>query len=167
MKSCLKTPTRLITLASITALLFVASSCNKSQNENAAAFDSANAKKEIEEANQNFMMLVSKGDSTGLADCYAMGAKLMIPNSPAAEKKDLPATIGGMFKMGIGKIELKTIEVWGTSDLLTEEGEVTMFTKDGQQIDKGKYLVVWKKEDGKWKLFRDMFNSNLPPPAAK
>ena len=59
------------------------------------------------------------------------------------------------------------MDVWGTADLLTEEGEVTMFTKDGQQIDKGKYLVVWKKEDGKWKLFRDMFNSNLPPPAAK
>jgi ketosteroid isomerase-like protein len=34
--------------------------------------------------------------------------------------------------------------------------------KDGKQIDKGKYIVLWKKEDGKWKLFRDCYNSDLP-----
>ena len=28
----------------------------------------------------------------------------------------------------------------------------------------GKYLVVWKKqEDGSWKLYRDMWSSNLMP----
>jgi len=88
----------LITIISITVLLFVASGCNKSQNE-IAAFDLSNAKKEIEEANQNFMALVTKGDSTGLADCYAMGAKLMSPNGHAVEKKDLQATMASFFKM--------------------------------------------------------------------
>jgi ketosteroid isomerase-like protein len=152
-------------LLSVTALLFIVSSCNKPQNE-AATFDLTNAKKEIVEANQNFMALFSKGDSTGVADCYAMGAKMMGPNGPAVEKKDIQAAFAGFMK-GIAKVELNTLDVWGTADLLTEEGELAMFTKDGQQADKGKYLVVWKKEDGKWKLFRDMFNSNLPPPAAK
>jgi ketosteroid isomerase-like protein len=34
--------------------------------------------------------------------------------------------------------------------------------KDGTIADKGKYIVVWKKEDGKWKLHRDLSNSDLP-----
>jgi ketosteroid isomerase-like protein len=35
-------------------------------------------------------------------------------------------------------------------------------SKDGNQLDKGKYLVLWKKENGKWKLHRDISNIDLP-----
>jgi len=45
---------------------------------------------------------------------------------------------------------------------ITEEGVFEINLKDGKQIDKGKYVVVWKKEDGKWKLYRDMSNTDLP-----
>jgi ketosteroid isomerase-like protein len=45
-----------------------------------------------------------------------------------------------------------------------------MTDKDGKEIDRGKALELWKMEDGKWKLFRDIFNSDLPcmpPPPSK
>lgn len=29
--------------------------------------------------------------------------------------------------------------------------------------DRGKYVVVWVKEDGEWRIAADMFNSNLAP----
>ena len=45
---------------------------------------------------------------------------------------------------------------------ITEEGLFEIKTKDDVQIDKGKYIVLWKKEDGKWKLHRDLSNSDLP-----
>jgi ketosteroid isomerase-like protein len=33
--------------------------------------------------------------------------------------------------------------------------------------DRGKYVVVWKKQqDGSWKCIADIFNSDLPPAAA-
>ena len=35
-----------------------------------------------------------------------------------------------------------------------------MTDKSGKEIDKGKYIVLWKMEDGKWKLHRDIFNSD-------
>jgi len=31
-------------------------------------------------------------------------------------------------------------------------------------LDKGKYIVIWKKVDGEWKYYRDIFNSDLPIP---
>ncbi len=40
-----------------------------------------------------------------------------------------------------------------------------MFTfsdKDEKELEKGKYIVLWKKEEGKWKLFRDCYNSDMP-----
>lgn len=62
---------------------------------------------------------------------------------------------------GITSANLKTIEVWGMENLITEEGESTLFVGDAQ-VYKGKYIVLWKKVDGEWKLFRDIFNSDLP-----
>ena len=62
---------------------------------------------------------------------------------------------------GITSVDLKTVEVWGTEDLITEEGELSLFVEEAE-VYQGKYMVLWKKDDGKWKLFRDIFNSNLP-----
>jgi hypothetical protein len=31
-------------------------------------------------------------------------------------------------------------------------------------LDHGKYIVVWRNADGKWKLLRDLFSTNVPPP---
>jgi hypothetical protein len=32
--------------------------------------------------------------------------------------------------------------------------------------DTGKYIVVWKRQDGVWKLHADIWNSDAPPPSA-
>ena len=48
---------------------------------------------------------------------------------------------------------------------MLEEVGVYTFTDDkGVVFDKGKFIVLWKNVDGKWKLFRDIFNSDMPPP---
>lgn len=38
-------------------------------------------------------------------------------------------------------------------------------TPEGRIEDEGKYLLVWRKRAGVWKLVADMSNSNLPSPA--
>lgn len=60
------------------------------------------------------------------------------------------------------EIRLKTIEIWGDENFITEEGTLEVYVKGGTLVDKGKYLVLWKKEDGVWKLYRDLFNSDMP-----
>ena len=51
--------------------------------------------------------------------------------------------------------------------MLAEEGIFTFADKGGTALDKGKYIVLWKKEDGKWKLFGDCYNFDLPVATAK
>jgi len=45
-------------------------------------------------------------------------------------------------------------------------GTFTLKGKGGQELDAGKYIVIWKREDGQWKLHRDIFNSSLPAPGS-
>lgn len=118
--------------------------------------------------NMTFGALAAKGDSTGIAALYTSDAKVMGPNGPAVQGvAGITAGFGAMLRSGIGKAELKTVDLWGNEELLSEEGTYALSSKDGKEIDKGKYIVLWKKEGGNWKLFRDIFNSDMPPAPMK
>ena len=67
----------------------------------------------------------------------------------------------------VGGLNITTTDVWGTADFVAEEGTLSMLDKAGKEIDKGKYIALWKMEDGKWKIFRDCFNSDNPPAPSK
>jgi ketosteroid isomerase-like protein len=106
---------------------------------------------------------MAKGDSVAMAAAYSTDGSVMLDNMPSVKGKDQLATVwGGYFRAGLSKIDLTTLEVWGDENYITEEGVFEIKTKDDVQIDKGKYIVLWKKEDGKWKLHRDLSNSDLP-----
>ncbi len=147
--------------------LALLTSCNNSDTSGATSteqakpkFDLTVAKTEIEAANKKFMELVAAGDSIGIANLYTDDAKLMFAGRPAdVGKAAIQTTFSNIIRSGVSKINLKTIDVFGTETLLAEEGEVTVFVGDNP-VAVEKYIILWKKEDDKWKLFRDIANSN-------
>lgn len=125
-------------------------------------FNLTTAKAEIEAANEEFMTLFAAGDSVGLANLYTQDAKFMNTGAPAITgRNNIRSALAGIINSGITRADLITVEVWGTEDLITEEGKLSLFVEEAE-VYQGKYMVLWIKEDGKWKLFRDIFNSDLP-----
>ena len=146
----------------IIATTLAISCAPKTEEATTSTFDLVRAKAEIEQANKEFMALVAAGDSVGLANLYTADAKLMGGGAPSViGKANIQTAIRGMFESGLTGIDLRLENVYGTEDLIAEEGELTLYAGDNV-IGEEKYIVLWKKEDGKWKLFRDIFNSNLP-----
>jgi len=126
------------------------------------------AKKEIDKANLEFINLFNNSDSVGLANMFTIDGKSMEPNEPAfTGRSQIQTHYSNVMKMGANKLGLVTTGLWGDEDMLVEEGEYTFMNEKGKQLDKGKYIVLWKTEDGKWKLFRDCYNSDLPIPSSK
>ena len=56
--------------------------------------------------------------------------------------------------------------MFGGKDGVTETGTYEMFVDKNVSVDKGKFIVLWKQVDGKWKMHRDIWNSDMPVPAA-
>lgn len=160
-----------ITIFSVSSLLFVScddKTTSSTTEEIRPTFDIAGAKKAIEAANADLSSFVAKSDSVSITNLYTSDAKLMPANMPAASGKSaIQTAFSQMFQL-LGQFELRptVVDVWGTEELLSEEGTYVM-SKEGKEIDKGKYLALWKMEDGKWKMFRDCFNSDNPPPPSK
>jgi ketosteroid isomerase-like protein len=132
--------------------------------ETKSVFNAEAAKKEIAAANLAFETAISKMDSVGISNLYVTDAKWMNPNAPSVEgRAAIVGSVGTIMRAGIGSAKLNTTEVWGDENFVTEEGVYLLNAKDGSQIDKGKYLVLWKRVDGKLMFYRDIFNSDLPP----
>ena len=150
----------LASLAGPLAML-VLTACSTPQRQE--PFDLVQARREIDAANQQFVDLLARGDTDGIAEFFTVDAKSMGPNEPAHEGRDrIRSVYQALISAGLTRMTLTTTGVWGTEELLAEEGRYTFSDTNGKEADRGKYVVLWKKQDGRWKLFRDVFNSDLP-----
>ncbi|MEL7220026.1 MAG: nuclear transport factor 2 family protein [Bacteroidota bacterium] len=125
-------------------------------------FDKAKVRSEIDAANAVFMENVNEKGGAGMADVYTEDGKWMIPNSPTLDgRMAIGEAFAGLFGSGQIHLELITDDIHGNNEMVVEEGRGILSTKTGYIIDDSKYLVIWKKEAGEWKIFLDMYNSNL------
>ena len=158
---------QMVLLVALCSLTFGFQSCNenaqnKTETTAKTGFNLTTAKAEIEEANKNFMALIAAGDSVGLANSYTVDAKFMSGGAPSVTgRSNIQTAMSNIIQSGITRIDLRLGNVYGSENLIAEEGELTLFVGD-KAVAEEKYIVLWKKEDGRWKLFRDIFNSNLP-----
>jgi ketosteroid isomerase-like protein len=134
--------------------------------KNMAQVTSTEIRSAIMAANEKFMTTFIRGDAAGIAALYTEGGQLLPPNSDfIAGKQAIQAFWEGAMNMGIKAARLETIEVEGHGNTANEVGKFTLQGAAGQVLDTGKYVVIWKREAGQWKLYRDIWNSSKPAPA--
>ena len=150
----------------ILAIFFVA--CNdtattdtKKTEADSTANDSKSVEDYIRKEALNFGEEIRKGDSVALASHYALNAVVMPPNSDAVTGNDLVGLWGGALRMGVKDFRLNITDITGGGDVYAETGTYEMFGANNKSMDKGKYVAVWKKENGNWKMYRDIWNSNM------
>lgn len=68
-----------------------------------------------------------------------------------------------MFDSGVKDVSLVTLEVESHGDTAYEVGKLELRGADGKVLDRGKYVVIWKKEGTSWKLHRDIWNTSVVP----
>jgi ketosteroid isomerase-like protein len=40
-------------------------------------------------------------------------------------------------------------------------GQYELSGAEGKRMDQGKYIVIWKKQVGQWKLYKDIWNTSI------
>ena len=115
----------------------------------------------IEAANKRFVEAFSKGDAARIADMYAEGARVMPPNSPMVQgRQRIQEYWQSLINTG-AKLTLSTSDVEAQGNVVYEVGTYELILPDNKR-DAGKYVVVWRRQKGDWKLAVDIWNSNMP-----
>ena len=138
----------------ITASIFI-TSCNQKATEmtpDSDQTDLATLEKEIELRLREYENYLQSGDSISLGDMYMIDAEV-IPSTVGRE--NIIKVFGGMIRDSITVSSFETINLWGNDQLLVEEGKGSWSHSNGQVVGRGKYLLIWQKHDGKWKILRD------------
>lgn len=118
----------------------------------------------IESQNARFERYVASQQFDSLAAIYTSDGQVMAPNAEIASGENLVGAFEGMAEMGVTGVDLQTIEVEAARDFAYEVGRYAIQGPGDTAVDNGKYIVIWQLEDGEWKIHRDIFNSNQPPP---
>jgi uncharacterized protein (TIGR02246 family) len=119
----------------------------------------------IAAGDESFMAAVKRGDAAGLAALYTENGQVLPPNGDFVKGKGaIQMFWQAVMDMGIKEAKLEIVEVEGYGDTATEISTFTLYGEGGEELDKGKYMVIWKREGGQWKLHRDIFNSSMPAP---
>lgn len=118
-------------------------------------------KAEIKKVNRLFEIAMSEANADGLAAVYTQDGQALPPNAPTISGvENIKNFWQGAIDMGVTSVKLESVELDVVADTAIEIGAFELKAADGGVIDQGKYIVVWKKEDGKYKWHRDIWNSS-------
>jgi len=81
----------------------------------------------------------------------------MGPNAPqVVGRASIISQFAGAIKAGFGSGKLTMTEAFGDENAITEIGVYELNGADGNQMDKGKYISIFKRIDGKLVPVRDI-----------
>lgn len=116
----------------------------------------------IQGLNDQFAKAFNTGDIAAVATHYTEDAIVLPPGAEMVIGRNAILTFWKSAAEQIGDIKLTAVDVKPlSSDAAREIGTFSLRTKGSQpQEITGKYVVVWEKVGGDWKLATDIWNMN-------
>ena len=102
-------------------------------------------------------------DTVFLNSCFTDDARVLPPNA------EMVSGIAAISKLnydwvnyGIYEFKEVSSSLYGSKDYLIDEGTYHLIYGEDRIVDNGKYINIWKNDNGVWKIYSNIWNSNLP-----
>jgi uncharacterized protein (TIGR02246 family) len=99
---------------------------------------------------------VRRKDAHAISLLYTADGMVVSQASPSVRGRQALEELNQYyFDFGVAAIEVHTQEMYPVGDMLCELGTAEAFTGSGKVLSANRYMTLWKKEDGKWRVHRD------------
>jgi uncharacterized protein (TIGR02246 family) len=114
---------------------------------------------DISAVSRQFEEAARKGDLDRIASLYTPDAIVLPPDGPLVKGRDAIKQMWGTVaqQIGLKDVRLNTLDFELAGDTGYEVGEATLTVSSGTAV--AKFVVVWKKIGGQWRLHRDIWNA--------
>ena len=120
-------------------------------------FDTTAARIIVEKRCNAFEKALKERDSIAVGDIYTLDTKII---GAYAGRNNIIKEAHEMAQDSITGIKFRIINLWGNDNIIVEDAYVEFYHENGIQVGKGNCMLVWKKEDDEWRIFRDVFKSD-------
>jgi len=118
---------------------------------------------ELKKLDQAWEKAYNSGDAAALTALYTKDAKVMAPGAETASGSSAIHAYFVADLKGGAKNALTLEDALAFGEYALETGKYVATAAEGKHLDHGKYMSLYKKTDGGWKLYRDTWNSSMPP----
>ncbi len=140
------------------AIVIMVIACKNNSADSTSYSDFISAKQFFEQTNKDWIDYLKKGDSVSFANTYANDAKLLSSGDTIVGRDSIIHFLSTLYRWGITGLTDTGVGLWGCKDMYVQEYVVRFYDKTGKLAESGKEMIVWKKENDKWKVFRDIYN---------
>lgn len=110
------------------------------------------------------------GDAARVLALYSTDAVVMPPDAPSVSgdavlRSFLADDIAASKKAGITLAIGDDDEADSSGDLGWHRGSFQVIGAGGATVGSGKYLEIWQRQKGQWRIIRDIWNNDAPAPA--
>jgi len=124
-----------------------------------AALDLAALRAEIEAKNVRFTEAHITGDSATIDQMFTTDARVLPPGAePVIGRAAIARLTQEYFDVGVSEFTETTIDFYVSGDLLIDQGNYVMVYGEPKVREVGKYLNVWKREGGEWRIYSNIWN---------
>lgn len=125
----------------------------------AAAPAFAGDKETIQALDDQFSAAATHGDVAALAEMYTPDAILLPPGGAPVHGQDGAKALFADLEKVFDQAKLTAIDVVRLSpDYIREVGTSELHARGAAKTEMTTYVVVWKRVNGQWKLWTDIFH---------
>lgn len=141
----------------------VCASSTEGGKDRQTGFNLSEMRKLIEANNARFTEAHVRGDQATIDAMFTGDAKCLPPGSDPVIGRDAISNLTRLYlEGGVSEFREITTDFYGNEDLLIDQGTYVMVYGKEKTRETGKYLNVWKKEKGVWKIYSNIWNTNAP-----
>jgi uncharacterized protein (TIGR02246 family) len=116
----------------------------------------------IAAATAQFIDAFNRQDAAGCARLYTEQGATLPPNAEIARGRDAIQVVWQeLFDAGLTAFAVDSLEVESAGEWAYEMGRYRLYAGD-DLADEGKYVLIWKREGGQWRIHRDIVNTSRP-----
>jgi ketosteroid isomerase-like protein len=120
-------------------------------------------KEQIQAAIDGFIASYNAGDIAGVMACYDADVIKLRQGAPPESRDETAARVSQVMAAYTGRLEVRNDEFLVSGELAVVRGElrIELTPRRGgeQQFLQRRFLEVWRKTSGQWRVFRTMDNS--------
>ena len=99
---------------------------------------------------------VRRRDAHAISMLYSADGMVVTAARPSFRGRQAVAELNQFyFDFGVASVEVNTDEMYAVGEMICELGTAQAFTVSGGVLSVNRYMTLWKKEDGKWRVHRD------------